>query len=371
MRIVYLITSLGMGGAERQVLALAQRMAARGHSVLLLVLRSKHAEEWPTNLDARYLDMRKSPASLITGLLRGLRLLRQLKPDLIHSHTFPGNMAARLLKVFSPRATLISTIHNVYEGGWARMFAYRISDPFSSLTTAVSTAAAERYIRLKAVPQSKCRVIVNGIDLAEFTPDSERRIVMRAAMNAGNDFIWLTAGRITAAKDYPNLLRAFATARTSISSIQLWVAGKGEEAELTAMRSLAQSLNLGGSVRWLGLRRDLPALLDAADGFALGSAWEGMPLAVGEAMAMEKPVAATDVGGVRELVGDTCAIVPAKNFDLLAHAMLELMRKPSETRLSIGKSARTRIADHFSIDAKADEWEALYLAVLKLIRPAD
>ena len=70
----------------------------------------------------------------------------------------------------------------------------------------------------------------------------------------------------------------------------------------------------------------MPALLDAADGFVLASAWEGMPLAVGEAMAMEKPVVATDVGGVRELVGDAGVIVPAKDPEALAKAMLALMR---------------------------------------------
>jgi glycosyltransferase involved in cell wall biosynthesis len=74
-------------------------------------------------------------------------------------------------------------------------------------------------------------------------------------------------------------------------------------ASSTAVQALAA--DLGNSVRWLGLRRDMPALLDAADGFVLSSAWEGMPLAVGEAMAMEKSVVATDVGGVRELMGDT------------------------------------------------------------------
>jgi glycosyltransferase involved in cell wall biosynthesis len=364
VRIVYLLTTLGMGGAERQVLALAQRMAARGHTVQLLVLRPRLAEEWPTGLDVHSLNMRKRPLSLIAGLLRGRRLLKRFQPDLIHSHTFPGNMVARLLKLFSPRAVLISTIHNVYEGGWARMLAYRLSDPLSRLTTAVSTAAAQRYIRLRAVPRSKCRVIVNGIDLTEFAPDAKQRIAMRAAMGAGENFIWLTAGRITEAKDYPNLLRAFAIASRSFASAQLWIAGEGAEAEFTTMRHLAEELKLGEPVRWLGLRRDLPALLDAADGFVLGSAWEGMPLAVGEAMAMAKPIAATDVGGVRELIGDTGSVVPAKNPELLAAAMLALMKSTTEVRQSIGEAARERVATHFSIEAKANEWETLYESLL-------
>ena len=76
------------------------------------------------------------------------------------------------------------------------------------------------------------------------------------------------------------------------------------------MRNLAEVLGVSGFVRWLGLRDDMPSLLDGADAFVLSSAWEGMPLVVGEAMAMEKPVVATDVGGVRELVGDAGVVIP-------------------------------------------------------------
>jgi glycosyltransferase involved in cell wall biosynthesis len=114
------------------------------------------------------------------------------------------------------------------------------------------------------------------------------------------------------------------------------------------------------SIRWLGLRRDVPALLDAADGFVLSSAWEGMPLAVGEAMAMEKPVVATNVGGVRELVGEAGIIVSAKSPESLAGAMLGLMRSTPEALSALGRQARERIVNNFSMDARADEWEALY-----------
>jgi glycosyltransferase involved in cell wall biosynthesis len=87
-----------------------------------------------------------------------------------------------------------------------------------------------------------------------------------------------------------------------------------------------------------------------------------MPLAVGEAMAMEKPVVATDVGGVRELVGETGVIVPARSPESLAKAMIAMMRTAPEDRGSLGRAARERIQCRFSMDAKADEWEALYRA---------
>jgi glycosyltransferase involved in cell wall biosynthesis len=175
MRIAYVLTSLGVGGAERQVVSLAERMAARGHVVSLVVLLPRQSEEWPTTLDLLHLDMRKTPASLFAGFCRARRFLRVFEPDLIHSHTFPANMVARLLNLPSAARPLISTIHNVYEGPWPRMAAYRLTDPLSHCTTAVSQAAASRFVRLKAVPAHKCSVMTNGIDIAEFTPSPERR----------------------------------------------------------------------------------------------------------------------------------------------------------------------------------------------------
>jgi len=118
------------------------------------------------------------------------------------------------------------------------------------------------------------------------------------------------------------------------------------------------------NVRWLGLRRDLSALFDAADAFVLASAWEGMPLVIGEAMAMEKPIVATDVGGVREMVGDNGALIPAQHPAALAEAMLALMHTPADARQAQGRAARRRIASSFSLDARVDEWEAFYRSLV-------
>jgi glycosyltransferase involved in cell wall biosynthesis len=380
MRIAYVLTSLGVGGAERQVVALAERMALRGHAVSLVVLRPRQPEEWPTSLDVVRLEMRKTPASLSAALAKANGFLHGFQPDLLHSHTFPANMAARLLHLLSlarpgfrsrrPALPVISTIHNIYEGPWPRMLAYRLTDPLSRHTTAVSQAAAARFVRLKAVPARKCSVVTNGIDTQEFAPNPERRACLRARMGvheegAHAEFVWLAAGRIVAAKDYPNLLRAFARVHAAVAHARLCIAGEAVGGGFAAIQALAAGLGLADAVRWLGLRRDMPALLDAADGFVLASAWEGMPLAVGEAMAMEKPVVATDVGGVRELVGGSGVIVPAKSPEGLAESMLALMRSAPEARASLGRAGRARIQENFSIEARADEWEALYSRVLE------
>ena len=391
MRIVYVLTSLGIGGAERQVLALGERMARRGHSVSLLVLRPHLAREWPTQLETIHLAMVKTPWSALAGAIRGLRFLRDFRPDIVHSHGFHGNFMARIWRLPGASPKPISTIHNVYEGGWSRMLAYRFTDPLSAMTTAVSQAAAERFTRLKAIPQDRCVVLSNGIDTDEFAPDADRRSRTRSQMGVEGDFVWLAAGRIVPAKDYPNLLRAFAQVRQVMSEgcprsgapgdrssspgwrsvcsdlggeVCLWIAGEPTDtAEAASLHRQALDLALEDSIRWLGLRRDMPALLDAADGFVLGSAWEGMPLAVGEAMAMEKPVVATDVGGTRELIGDAGLLGPAKDANALAETMRSVMLMSPYQRAELGRQARTRIHRNFSLDAKADEWEALYSRV--------
>ena len=369
MRIVYVLTSLGMGGAEKQALALAERMEKSGHAVALLVLRPRLPEEWPATVETAWLGVRKTPLSVLAGLVRGYRFLRDFQPDLVHSHSFHANIFARLLRLRMPHLVVVSTVHNVYEGGWPRMLAYRLTDGLSRRTVAVSQAAADRFVRLKAVAERRCLVLANGIDIAEFTPNTESRAFVRSAMGIGRaaaiqGFIWLAAGRITPAKDYPNLLRAFAKVRAHRSDVLLWIAGGCAGAEVTRLKELSAQLDLGDSVRWLGLRRDMPALLDAADGFVSASAWEGMPLAVGEAMAMEKPVVATDVGGVRELVGDAGVLVPARDSEALAGAMKSTMQQSRQNCEQIGRAARERVLRHFSVDAAADAWAALYRELL-------
>jgi glycosyltransferase involved in cell wall biosynthesis len=268
VRILYILTTLGVGGAEKQVVGLAERMAAQGHAVTLLTL--KHAdEEWPVKLPAMRLNLPKT----LPGILRGLGFARNFvaafRPDLLHSHTFPANLFTRLLALrlrFGGKApTVVNTIHNVHEGGWHRMALYAVTDPLVDKVTAVSEAAARRFVRLRAVPQRKMQVLTNGIDTEAFAPDGARRrqtrMLMHTPLRAANQFVWLAVGRLAPAKDYPNLLSAFARVRSAFPDCCLWIAGEGDASGFDRLQSGESG------VRFLGLRRDVAALLDAADGF--------------------------------------------------------------------------------------------------------
>ena len=375
MRITYILTSLGIGGAERQVLWLARRMVRAGHTVRLLVLvpcgpddllAESPREPDSEPLDVVYLGIRKRPWSAMHGLTRGADAIRQFRPDLIHAHNFHGNLAGRLLGQLCGKIPVISTIHNVYEGGRLRMMSYRFTDPLSRLTIAVSTAACERYTRLRAISAKKAGVVVNGIETDHFQPSIQQRNAMRTTMGViESDFVWIAVGRLAPAKDYPNLLRAFAALQLEQQATCIWIVGAGEPSCTIELQSLAHGLGIEDKIRWLGSRQDIAALLDAADAFVLASAWEGMPLALGEAMAMAKPVVATDVGGVREMIGDNGSLVPAGNSGVLAETMNRMMALSNKDRHQIGNAARTRILTQFSMEAKTREWQEIYRSVLR------
>ena len=369
MRIVTVLTSLGVGGAEKHALAVAERMAKRGHAVAVIVLMPRVAEEWPCALETLHLGMRKTPVNLLASLMRAHRFLAEFRPDVVHSHSFHANIVARLLRIPAPHLAVISTVHNVNEGGPMRMMVYRLTDALSQRTVAVSTAAADRFVLLKAIPNRKSLVLAIGIDTSEFAPRAARRDAMRKAEGADSKFIWLSAGRLVPAKDFSNLLRAFRQVRLELPETELWIAGAPADRDVNyalagaseSANSNAGEQNIQQGVRWLGFRRDIPALMDASDGFVLASAWEGMPLVLMEAMSMEKSIVATDVGGVRELVADSGLLVPSRNSAALAEAMLAAMRQGREERAALGRAGRERILRHFSVDEAADRWEALYL----------
>lgn len=349
MRIAYMLTSLGIGGAEKQVIAIGERMAVRGHEVSLIVLRSAEKFECPTSLPVHHIGMEKSVPGFVKGLAGARRVLHSCKADLLHSHTFPANMMARTLRSIGAAPPVLATIHNIYEGAWHRTLAYRITDPFCTHSTAISRKVAEHTVGINAVPREKCSVILNGIDLEQFSPalpnteaESEERCP---------DFIWLAAGRDVPAKDFDTLLAAFQIVRSAFPRTQLRIAGRPG-----AHRH--DYCEIG--VRWLGVSEDMPHTLAQCDAFVLSSAWEGMPLVLGEAMAMEKPFVATDVGGVSELAGSTGLIVVSRNSHAIADAMLQIMRMPQAERRAMGAAARRRMIEHFDINAKVDEWEALY-----------
>lgn len=209
----------------------------------------------------------------------------------------------------------------------------------------------------------------NGVDTGRFAPRPEDRQAKRREMGINNsEFVWLAVGRIEAPKDYPTMLYAFQKVCLNRPEARLVVVGKGElESQI---RELTVELGLQSCVRFLGLRTDIPELLNAADAYVMSSAWEGMPMVLLEAHASGLPVVATDVGANRDVVqeGVSGFLVPARNPDALAAAMLRMMELPEEERRQMGLAGRQWVEDNYSLERIVDRWESLYFKLLSAKR---
>jgi glycosyltransferase involved in cell wall biosynthesis len=368
MRILFLSTSMGMGGADKQLLSAAQHMRSRGREVLIVSLTPLG----PMGLEARGLGIPIESLGMRRGipdprgLVRLVRLVRAWKPDVIHSHMVHANLMARGLRLLVRIPAVVSTIHNVYEGGRLRMAAYRLTNGLVDHMTIVSQAAADRFIGEGIVPKELLTVVANGVDTDLFrNVPAGTREALRQSLGLGDGFTWLAVGRFEVAKDYPNMLRAFAKVRERQPRTVLLLVGRGSlQADTEA---LAGTLGPAGGVRFLGVRSDVPEIMSAADGYVMSSAWEGMPIVLLEAGAAGLPIVATRVGGNEEVVLDEASgfLVPPRDHEALRLAMARLMELPEERRSAMGERGREHIRTRYGLSQVADRWEALYREVLE------
>jgi glycosyltransferase involved in cell wall biosynthesis len=366
MRVMFLSTSMGMGGADKQLLSAAQLMHAQGHDVCIVSL----TELGPMGLEARSqgirtesLDMRRGVPDP-RGLIRLIRLVRTWKPDVLHSHMVHANLMARAVRLFARVPVMVSTIHNIYEGGPLWMAAYRISNGLVDHMTIISEAAADRFVNERIVPRELLTCVPNGVDTERFRQVApETREALRASIGVNDRFVWLAVGRFEVAKDYPNMLHAFAQVSQRDSNAVLLLVGHGSLQQET--ESLAQSLGLGDRIRFLGVRSDVPEVMAAADGYVMSSAWEGMPIALLEAAAAGLPIVATRVGGNHEVVrdGESGFLVPPRDSEALGQAMLRLMEQTPERRRDMGERGREHVRVHYGLGRVVERWQDLYRQV--------
>ncbi len=368
IKLLYVITALNVGGAEMNLYRLIRSIDHNRFDLLVVSLINKgpigKMIENDLNVQVIALDI-NSYLHVLSGFIKFMRLVRSWKPHILHSHMVHANFLSRWARLIWHYPVLICTIHNIEEQGrrksakW-RLLTYRYSDFLCDLTTQVSMAGLKKYIKIKAVPASKIIHIPNGIDLDQFKHDKAQVYKLSQSLNPCNRFIFLAVGSLTDQKDYPNLLKAFAVLLEKHSDSLLLIAGDGPLN--SSLRLLAEELGLVDSVRFLGLRNDVPDLMAMADVFVISSAWEGLPVVLLEAAASSLPIIATDVGGNSEVVIDNYngyLVAPGK-VNELAEKMLEFIELPLQRQIEMGEKGYNHVKDNYSIENIIHRWEQIY-----------
>jgi glycosyltransferase involved in cell wall biosynthesis len=297
----------------------------------------------------------------IRPLWRLYSLFRKERVDLIHTHLYRDAVYGRVIARLAGVKGVISTLHNSYV--WrsrSQLFLDRLTSVFADRITAVSDAVREFAIEREHMPPGKLITVYNGIDTGQFKiPPKEREAVRRELGLAPGEVAVGSMGELTEQKGYRYLLEAVPGILKSNPAVKFFIAGEGELKKTLLV--LRDELGLNSRVSFLGFRDDVPRLLAAFDIFVLPSLWEGLPVALIEAMAAGKPIVATDVDGNCEVIGRDEAGLAVESRDPggLARALIQLIDDPG-LRDRMGRKGQKRADDLFSLKVMIANYQELY-----------
>jgi glycosyltransferase involved in cell wall biosynthesis len=225
----------------------------------------------------------------------------------------------------------------------------------------VSEAVRRVKIEKSNVSPEKVITIHNGIDTSLFTSHSNTsKQQFRKSLGIPDNVLLLgSVGRLHPSKGFSDLISALVKIKSKLKSVKVIIVGDGKLSNNLKLQVKYDKLS--DAIEFIGLRNDVPDILSALDIFVLPSLWEAFGIAILEAMAAGKPVVATSVGGIPEVVidGETGILVPASDPDALANAIIRLI-EDEELRVKMGNAGRKRVLKHFTIQKMVNKTEQLY-----------
>ena len=374
MKILFVIDSLGAGGAERSLAELLPALEDAGIEPIIACLDHRtygvEAEVVASGADVRFLPRR--PIARLRGLRR---IVAEESPDLIHTTILASNLVGRLASIGTRVKVLTSLVNTPYapirkQDPRVRPMALaavrlvdiatarRLTDHFHAITEAVKSWAVADM----GIDPSLITVVHRGRDpdrLGETGPE-RRRSARRALGLQDDDQVVLTVGRQEFQKGQRYLLEAVAALAPSRPHLRLLMAGR-RGASSPELERLLASPGLAGRVHVLGHREDVPDLLAASDLFAFPSLFEGLGGSVLEAMALGLPIVASDLPAVREIVeeGKNALLVPIEDQDQLAEAIDRVLQDPNLAR-AFGQRSREIFLERFTSTRSTEAMIDLY-----------
>lgn len=360
LRILHTESSKVLGGQEFRTLSEAIGMARRGHQVILAVQPDSRLKEYaePYKLNIRPVAM--TGTRWIHIVRAFLEIIRVYRIDLVNTHgsidSWTASLAGRWAK---EKPIIVRTRHKstpILSTFRHRLLYNRL--PHAVVTTAETVRTA--MIQRNGIEPSRIVSIPSGVDLDRFYPSKPDTTLKETLGIADSHIVVGTVAFLRSYKGIHHLLHAVHLIAQAIPEVKCLIVGDGPED--IALRRLVKDLSLSNHVIFTGFRSDIPRLLSLVDVFVLPSTeGEGTPQALLQAMAMERPVVATAVGGIPEVVHDrvTGLIVPPNDIRSLTDAVTLICRDRALGE-RLGKAARQLILDSCSLETMLDRTEALY-----------
>lgn len=250
-----------------------------------------------------------------------IQIIKELNPEVVITHLWFANTVGRVSSFLAGAPKIISFEHNIYDEvkGQKQFFIDRVLSAITNRIVAVSEAVKESLLR-HGIPEKKIVVILNGINTGKYSI-TDRTVARKRLGLTEEEFIFSFVGRLTKQKGADILLKAL----SRLDGGSLIIAGNGEERD--ELEKMAKKLGIAGRVKFLGVVKNVPEVLAASDCFVLPSRWEGLGIVLLEAMAAGKPIIASRVGGIKEIVieNENGILASAGSDNELAGAMIRLM----------------------------------------------
>lgn len=363
LRIAYVINELVVGGTQthlRQVLTLLDRrgfepglVCLSGRGALLDDIRALGVPIWTPALDHGFRGL-----GLAWRIAQTVKVFRNVRPDIVHCYLLRGNfvgaVAARLARV----PVVLCSTRGCHELHGANLLAAKIGNALADRVMVNAQAVRAFIIEHEGCPQEKIFVIPSGIDTDRFQRRPGADFKARIGILPDRTVVG-TVTRQRIRKGVVEFLEALAKVRQRFPKVHGVIVG--EVSETGELQEVMQSLGLKEHLTLTGRREDMPEVLSAFDVYVLSSHDEGMSNALLEAMAMELPVAATDVGGTGEVVanGESGLLVPPKDPDSLAAALEVILSRP-DLGAAMGKVGRRIVEEKFSARSMVQDMERVY-----------
>jgi len=373
VKIMHIITGLGIGGAETMLLRFLSTEESRQHDVNVVSLRTlgSYGEEIQRlGIPVLPLDMRTSGLDPM-AVMRLRRHVQRVKPDIIQTWMYHSDLAGGLIGK-SLGIPVVWGIHNELlhpdepspTVGIARQVCSRTSSYVPDAIVSCSESAARYHVGWGYDP-SKIHVIPNGFDLAilSHSPDSRRDVREELGIPQGADII-LHVARMNPVKNHQGFIEAADLLHKRRPDVHFVMAGYGVERDNAVFQPWLADKNLDANLHMIGAHPSVRRYQDAADVATLTSYSEAFPMVIGESMALGTPFVTTDVGDAAFMVGDTGIVVPVGDSAAMADAWDALLAEDAPTRQARSAAARKHIEDHFSISLVASKYLKLYDDVL-------
>jgi len=381
VRVLRVIARMNIGGPALHVSLLSAGLNEKGYEHLLVAGSESEREGNLADLAEKEgvklcslpaLGREISPARDISCLVQLRRILRDYRPDIVHTHTAKAGFIGRMAGILERVPVLAHTFHGHVLAGYfsplkealfrrlERWLAAR-----TQLLITVSEGVAEDLARLGVAPRKKFTVVPLGLPLRPFLsvrPHDE----LKKQLGLNEEALLVGAvGRLVPVKNLRLLIEAVRQLASRYPQLHLALIGDGEERE--ALAGLAQSLGIGRKVHLLGWKRDLPWIYGGLDVVALSSLNEGTPVSLIEAVVSGRPVVATSVGGVPEVLeqGHLGILVPPGD----ASALADGLRRALECRQGPEEGDRSRVAAKFAPERLVQEMDSHYRGQLALRQP--